>query len=118
MGGIGLEVRGSMVQGDLAADPGPAEEWVVDEVVVLAEADEDAAENPGHGDLGVEPFSPFGLAERGAASGLGPLVLGCDMRRCIRIGCGDGAEVVDEGDDLLLGVSEEEVGVDHEGAPA
>ena len=71
VGRVSLEVGSPMIKGNLAAYSRSTQEWVLDQVIVLAEAHEDAAEHPSHGDLSVEALSPLRLAERGAAGGVG-----------------------------------------------
>src|SRR6266545_7823351 len=113
MGRVGVDVGGPVVEGDRATATGSRKQRVGDKAVVLAEANEDAAEHPRHRDLRVEAFSPLGLGERRTPSLFGTGVLGLDDPGRLRVAAGQLPEVVDQSADEGLAVGEQGGGVDH-----
>ena len=121
-----LEVELVLVVGPLPALARAREPRRLDQAVVLQEADEDAAQDPGHRHLGEELVAPHLEGLAGAAGLLGLAVLGAELGvelggdflllgRGGRVGGDAGAEVVLE---LLLEALEslqQDGGVDHPG---
>ena len=85
----------------------PGEMERLDEGVVLQEADEDAGEHPGDGDIGELLLAPRLVGKRGALAGAGGVVGGFERGVGRGLGVAAGAEVGVEAGDFALEVGEE-----------